>query len=83
MEGAVIVAERILSKLKEMGNLLAETQSISGIKLSVPEEKLLYCSIGIAVQQDTMAADEVVKAADEGLYLAKKNGKGCWKTSQK
>lgn len=83
MEGAVIVAERILKTLKQMGNLLAETQTISGMKLDVPEDKLLYCSIGIASQEGSMSPDELVKTADEGLYLAKKNGKGCWKTSQK
>ncbi|HOS30372.1 MAG TPA: GGDEF domain-containing protein [Treponemataceae bacterium] len=83
MEGAVIVAERILKTLKQMGNLLAETQTISGMKLDVPEDKLLYCSIGIASQEGSMNPDELVKTADEGLYLAKKNGKGCWKTSQK
>lgn len=83
MEGAVIVAERILNTLKQMGNLMAEIQTISGMRLDVPENKLLYCSIGIASQEGAMSPDALVKTADEGLYLAKRNGKGCWAAAQK
>jgi diguanylate cyclase (GGDEF)-like protein len=40
----------------------------------------LSTSIGIAVFEDGMEADQLVKAADDAMYAAKRGGRNCYRT---
>jgi diguanylate cyclase (GGDEF)-like protein/PAS domain S-box-containing protein len=40
----------------------------------------LSTSIGIAVLEDGMEADQLVKAADDAMYAAKRGGRNCYRT---
>jgi hemerythrin len=64
LEGALKLAEKVRGEISE---------------LRVKAGDGVWCgsiSIGVAVRTDSMAAlEELVKAADQGLYVAKKNGR--------
>jgi two-component system, cell cycle response regulator len=66
VDGAQVLAQRLRTRIG-----LAQVLTVSGVVQ-------VTCSIGVAVmQRDTMFASpaELVKAADEALYTAKRNGR--------
>ncbi len=61
--------------------LIAEKMRVAIAELRVPTGKGEWCgsiSVGVAVRNDTMRdMQDLVKAADEGVYSAKRNGRNC------
>jgi diguanylate cyclase (GGDEF)-like protein len=55
-------------------------QSIAALVYRVDDEKVVSASIGIAVYPENgRDVDTILKNADSAMYLAKKNGKNCFK----
>jgi diguanylate cyclase (GGDEF)-like protein len=82
LEGAVIVAERVLQHIIATEHLKLEIQQIAGRELLIPPQYLLNCSIGISTHVHGKPYEDVVKLADAGLYKAKNAGKGCWAVAE-
>ncbi len=71
LEGAAAVAERIRNTVLATG-------------IRAPNGGLLSVSVGVAARQPGEGADDLVRHADEALYMAKKNGRNrvsAWRTS--
>jgi diguanylate cyclase (GGDEF)-like protein len=68
--GAVHVAERTISSFLE-----AESFQL---QVSVPLDKVLGTSIGIALSTGGETAENLLRRADEALYTAKRQGKGSY-----
>lgn len=58
---------------------------VASLKIKVPDGELsLSTSIGVAAKTTEMEnIEDLIKAADEGVYSAKSSGRGCAKTIQK
>ncbi|MCD2448927.1 GGDEF domain-containing protein [Methylicorpusculum oleiharenae] len=71
LEGAINLAELI-------------RKNIANLQVTVGEGIWLgSISVGVAVRKDVMETpDALLKAADEGVYLAKRDGKNCVRSSQ-
>jgi diguanylate cyclase (GGDEF)-like protein len=77
IQGAEILAGRIISRLQDNAELLERIKELSGKEFTVPAEKALSCSIGISSSILVGNDPEVIlKAADHALYEAKHAGKG-------
>ncbi len=59
-------------------------KNIANLQVKVGEGIWLgSISVGVALRTDVMGApDALLKAADEGVYLAKRDGKNCVRSSQ-
>lgn len=72
LNGGLVIAEKIF-------------QEVSLLRLKIANKTIkTSLSIGVAVKTDQMDNFEsLIKIADQGVYLAKKNGRSCIKTVQK
>jgi diguanylate cyclase (GGDEF)-like protein len=84
LPGAEILADRIISRLRDNPELLERIKTLSGKEFTLPEEKTLSCSIGISSSILVGNDPEVIlKTADHALYEAKRTGKGRYCISAK
>jgi diguanylate cyclase (GGDEF)-like protein len=63
--GAIAVAERVLSRVR-------------GLAIPTDDDKAIRCSVSIGIaefQRDDASANELIRRADERLYLSKRQGK--------
>jgi diguanylate cyclase (GGDEF)-like protein len=83
IEGAEILAGRIISQLQNNPDLLRRIEELSGLEFTVPAERALSCSIGISSSTQLGNDPEaILKAADHALYEAKHAGKGRYSVSK-
>jgi diguanylate cyclase (GGDEF)-like protein len=76
LRGAEILAGRILDRIKECGHLTQRIEQLTKVRISVPEDRLLGCSIGIACYGYEPDGEAILKSADRALLKAKSEGKG-------
>ncbi len=79
--GAKRVAARILDAVSMAKGFQDELARELGYQVSIPEESLLNCSIGISIYESGKPAsvDELIEQADKALYQAKNAGKGVFR----
>ncbi len=71
IEGAILLAEKILKEVSELRVSVGSGEWIGSV------------SIGVASRKENMKVlEELMKASDEGVYIAKKNGRNCIRTIQ-
>lgn len=78
-ERALSIGRGILSSIKEKKGFVDIITEMSGKDITIPREKELSCSIGIAAMKDMKGDDEIAEAilkADEVLYAIKHSTKG-------
>jgi diguanylate cyclase (GGDEF)-like protein len=75
LEGAIILAERVLSSIHDIERFHERIQTIVGYPITVERTKYITCSIGIAVYKKGDGLDELIQRADQALYVAKKTGR--------
>lgn len=77
LEGAVIVAQRLLASMKAAQGFLPDLEKMLTRKILLPENQILSCSIGIGnLNHDRhKTISQIISEADEALYRSKKAGK--------
>ncbi len=77
--GAKVVGNRILQKLQDPKGFRRSLMVDLDISETVPKEKLLGCSMGIAFfsPDQGLSLADLLERADQGLYKAKRAGKNC------
>ncbi len=75
--GAVALAQRILTELKSLAGFQKEIARLTGQDRTIPVEKQVGCSIGVATYNSTSLneSEAILIAADRALYAAKSAGK--------
>ena len=78
IEEAFIVGNKILSELKKYEGFEKELSEKYQKTIKIVNEKKLMCSIGIYeyTKEDKLTPSQMIKKADEALYISKKSGKG-------
>ncbi len=79
-EGAIALAKRIYEFLEYNQYFKKDIEEYVGHPISIPDNKLLNCTIGISVYHPDTAgsSEEILKQADHAMYDAKRKGKGSY-----
>ena len=78
-DGAMVLANRIIERLKEKRGYQQELSAIFQSRIEIPEERWISCSIGVVAYYPEIFKDieSMQVAADKALYAAKSAGKSC------
>jgi hemerythrin len=81
-EFLIICMDTPLQGAMHLAELVRE--SVANLRVAVGEGVWLgSISVGVAVRKDAMETpDALLKVADEGVYIAKRDGKNCVRSSQ-
>ena len=76
---SLVVAQRILQELKAREGFKDLVETYSGLEATIPQDKILSCSIGITQYPRDAATtpEQLLHLADTALYEAKRQGKNC------
>ena len=85
---ALQLTERIVGAVRRDSSLQRDIEQVLGRAVTIPPEKHLGCSVGIAqyqVSEHNLDIEEILLRADQALYVAKNGGKNqvsIWKADK-